>query len=316
MLTRQLIVQSAVLASLSDEQIAAIELLSKNDENTVIGQKIGELHGQYDSDILSVTGIKRNDGEKSYEYAKRVLNDFKNKLSSTDSLTAEIEKLKTEKTDLEAKLASGSQDAALKQQLTDANSRIEQMTTLLSSTKAEVDKTKKQYEQQINDIKVSHVFEQAVSGIKFKASIPESLHSILLDSAKSEILAKGKPDFVEENGKTKVVFRDANGVILSNPKNSLNPFTVSELLNESAALSSVIDFSNPKPGGGTQNPGGNGGNGGSSLVDISAAKTQVEADNMIRKHLMQNGITVDSPEYSDQSLKLRTENNVANLPIR
>ena len=39
-------------------------------------------------------------------------------------------------------------------------------------------------------------------------------------------------------------------------------------------------------------------------------------DKAIEAHLLANGLTRDSQEFADQSMQLRTENNVASLPIR
>ena len=82
MLTIEMLRQSSDLAGLTDNQLNAIAEMSRNDENTVIGTKIGALHGQYDTDILDITGIKKKDGEKSYDYAKRVLGEYKAKAES------------------------------------------------------------------------------------------------------------------------------------------------------------------------------------------------------------------------------------------
>ena len=57
MLTVDMLKQNGTLAGLTDEQLTAIATMSQNDENTVIGTKIGALHGQYDTDILGITGI-------------------------------------------------------------------------------------------------------------------------------------------------------------------------------------------------------------------------------------------------------------------
>ena len=63
MLTIEMLRQNASLTGLTDAQLTAIAEMSRNDENTVIGTKIGALHGQYDADILGITGLKKNDGE-------------------------------------------------------------------------------------------------------------------------------------------------------------------------------------------------------------------------------------------------------------
>ena len=314
MLTIDILKQNKALESLTQEQLNAIVTMSKNDEETVIGSKIGTLHGQYDTDIFSVTGIKKNDGEKSYDYAKRVLNEYKTKASSSETLTTEINALKTQKAELEKKISEGNTDAVLKQQLKDATTRITQMTQQLESEKTNYTKTISDLEKNIVDIKVDNVLTNALSGIKFKSNIPESVQTILINSAKAEVLAKGTPDFVD-NGKggKNLVFRNAAGEIIANPKNSLNPYTANELLLETS-LKDAIDFGKQQPGAGTIPPKPS--DEGSRIIDISTAKNQVEADDMIAKHLLSNGLTRDSREFGEQSIAIRNENKVSDLPLR
>ena len=59
-----------VLASLADEQLAAIVELSTNDEAVVIGQKIGALHGQYDADVKALTGVDKKSRRKKLRLCK------------------------------------------------------------------------------------------------------------------------------------------------------------------------------------------------------------------------------------------------------
>lgn len=79
------------------------------------------------------------------------------------------------------------------------------------------------------------------------------------------------------------------------------------------SIKDVIDTGKKQPGGGT---GPLGGGGGSSVLDLSGMRTQIEADKAIETYLLSNGITRDSAEFAEQSMQLRNENNVANLPIR
>src|SRR5574344_2857364 len=101
MLTVEMLQQNTQLSGLTVEQFNAIAEMSRNDENTVIGTKIGALHGQYDADIFGITGIKKKDGEKSYDYAKRVLNEYKTKAGSVKAIQAELTTTKAEVADLQ-----------------------------------------------------------------------------------------------------------------------------------------------------------------------------------------------------------------------
>ena len=158
MITIDMLNQNAALSALTDAQKAAIAELSKNDEATVIGTKIGALHGQYDADIFGISGIAKNAGEKSYDYAKRVLNDYKTKLDGTKTLSAQLEAQKKKVTELETKLAAGGSDEALKQQLKDAKHQVVQLQTQLTAKGEELDNAKKEYEAKEKNMQVGFAF--------------------------------------------------------------------------------------------------------------------------------------------------------------
>lgn len=314
MITIEMLNQSESLKGLTDAQKLAITTLSSNDEATVIGTKIGALHGQYDADILSISGISKADGEKTYDYLKRVLGDYKTKLDGTKTLSAQLEAQKKKVTELEAKLAAGGSDEAVKQQLKDARHQVTQLQTQLTTKTEELDKAKKDYEQKEKDLQVGFAFTNATAGIKFKADVSEPVKKILLAAAKDEILAKGTPDFIDDgNGGKKLVLRDAAGNTLNNPKNNLNPYTIEELVMETS-LKDVIDTGKQQPGGGTQpNPQSDHR---TVNLDLSTAKTQQEADVQIENYLLSTGLTRDNVEFGNKALEIRNENNVSDLPIR
>nr|DAQ56044.1 MAG TPA: minor structural protein [Caudoviricetes sp.] len=314
MITIEMLNQSESLKGLTDAQKLAITTLSSNDEATVIGTKIGALHGQYDADILSISGINKADGEKSYDYLKRVLGEYKTKLDGTKTLSAQLEAQKKKVTELETKLAAGGSDEVVKQQLKDARHQVTQLQTQLTAKTGELDRAKKDYEQKEKDLQVGFAFTNATAGIKFKADVSEPVKKILLAAAKDEILAKGTPDFIDDgNGGKKLVLRDAAGNTLNNPKNNLNPYTIEELVMETS-LKDVIDTGRQQPGGGTKpNPQHD------HLtvnLDLSTAKTQQEADIQIENYLLSTGLTRDNAEFGNKALEIRNENNVSDLPIR
>lgn len=315
MLTIEMLRQSSALTGLTDDQLNAIAEMSRNDENTVIGTKIGALHGQYDADILGITGIKKKDGEKSYDYAKRVLGEYKTKAESAKTIQTQLTAAQAQVAELQSKLEKGAGDETLKQQLKDAKAQVTQLQTQLQTKETEFNTKKAEFDKTIKDTHVDYAFQAATAGLKFKSGITEPIQKTLLNAAKAEVLAKGTPDFIEDGqGGKKLVIRGADGNILNNPKNNLNPYTVQELVMETS-LKDVIDTGRQQTGGGTGGFGsGSGGTGGT--LDLSGIKSQVEADKAIEAHLVANGLTRDSREFADQSMQLRTENNVASLPIR
>jgi hypothetical protein len=315
MLTIEMLRQSSALTGLTDDQLNAIAEMSRNDENTVIGTKIGALHGQYDADILGITGIKKKDGEKSYDYAKRVLGEYKTKAESVKTIQTQLTAAQAQVAELQSKLEKGAGDETLKQQLKDAKAQVTQLQTQLQTKETEFNTKKAEFDKTIKDTHVDYAFQAATAGLKFKSGITEPIQKTLLNAAKAEVLAKGTPDFIEDGqGGKKLVIRGADGNILNNPKNNLNPYTMQELVMETS-LKDVIDTGRQQTGGGTGGFGsGSGGAGGT--FDLSGIKSQVEADKAIEAHLLANGLTRDSQEFADRSMQLRTENNVASLPIR
>lgn len=315
MLTIEMLQQSSALTGLTDDQLNAIAEMSKNDENTVIGTKIGALHGQYDTDILGITGIEKKDGEKSYDYAKRVLGEYKTKAESAKTIQTQLTAAQAQVAELQSKLEKGTGDETLKQQLKDAKAQVTQLQTQLQTKETEFNTKKAEFDKTIKDTHVDYAFQAATAGLKFKSGITEPIQKTLLNAAKAEVLAKGTPDFIEDGqGGKKLVIRGADGNILNNPKNNLNPYTMQELVMETS-LKDVIDTGRRQAGGGTEDFGsGSGGAGGT--LDLSGIKSQVEADKAIEAYLLANGLTRDSQEFADQSMQLRTENDVASLPIR
>lgn len=311
-LTAELLRANAGLTGLTDEQVSAIVELSRNDENTVIGNRIGELHGQYDQDVLSVTGIAKRQDEKSYDYVKRVLGDYKAKAAGADELNAKITTLQTEIEGYKKTIAEGKGNEAVAQQLKDAQKQLKDTQDLFESKQKEwqdkYDTLNTQYQQS----QINAEFDKALQGIKFKSIYPESVQQTLIDSAKRTVLSTAKADWVEENGARKLVFRDASGNIMTNPENKLNPFTPAELLTRE--LKDVIDTGRQQRGTGTQ--GNQGGQGGSTYLDMTGITNQVDADDAINKHLMALGFTRGSKEFADEALKLRQENGVDKLPLQ
>ena len=315
MLTIEMLRQSTALTGLTEDQLNAIAEMSRNDENTVIGTKIGALHGQYDADILGITGIKKKDGEKSYDYAKRVLGEYKTKAESAKTIQTQLTAAQAQVADLQAKLEKNAGDETLRQQLKDAKAQVTQLQTQLQTKETEFNAKQAEFDKTIKNTHVDYAFQAATAGLKFKAGITEPIQKTLLNAAKAEVLAKGTPDFVDDGlGGKKLVIRGADGNILNNPKNNLNPYTIQELVMETS-LKDVIDTGRQQLGGGTGGHGsGTGGTGGT--LDLSGIKSQVEADKVIENYLLSNGLTRDSQEFADQSMQLRNENNVASLPIR
>ena len=314
MLTIEMLQQNSALSGLSEAQFAAIAEMSKNDENAVIGTKIGALHGQYDTDIFGITGVKKKDSEKSYDYAKRVLNEYKVKAESVKSIQKELDTAKQQVAELQLKLEKNAGNEELSQQLKDAKAQVTQLQSQLQAKETEFSSKKTEFETTLKKTHVDYAFQAATAGLKFKSGITEPIQKTLLNAAKAEILAKGTPDFIDDGqGGKKLIIRAADGNILNNPKNNLNPYTISELVMETS-LKDVIDTGRKQQGGGTSGFGN--GNNQNTQIDLTGVKTQIEADKVIESYLLANGLTRDSSEFGEKLTEIRNENSVAELPIR
>ena len=134
MLNKDIILQQEVLKDLTAEQVQAIETLSKNDENIVLGEKTGRDAQGIETDVLEATGIPKNQGEKYYDYMKRAFSDYKNQI---DTLSSTNDTLTTQLADGGGNKVSSSQLDAAKQELIDANTRIEAFNTQISNLESD-----------------------------------------------------------------------------------------------------------------------------------------------------------------------------------
>lgn len=313
MLKKEVIKANAVLSSLTDEQLAAIEQLSENDENAVIGQKVGEIHRQYDETILKATGVQRNGDEKSYVYLERAAAELKKGGETLPQLQQQIQTLTNEKKELEKQIASGNGDAALKTQLQNTQAELEQTKNQFTELQTKYQESEKGSADKLFGMRIDHELSQATTGLKFKPELPESATKVLLSQALDKIKANS-PDFIDDgNGGQRLVFRNKDGAVLNNPENKLNPYSASELLTKELRTMGVLDEGRKGAGGGTGNPGNPGGKG-QTVLDVSGARSKIEATETITKHLLGQGLTKGSEAFDTAMSEAWKENNVSELP--
>lgn len=290
--------------NITDEQLANLLTAVNNAEQAQLSRKIGELHGQYDADVTSVTGLAKNSGEKSYDFVKRVLGDYKTQLEAANAKV----------TSLEEKIAKGANNEQLKQELTDAKKLAEQVKGQLTEKEGELTRLKEEHAKELVNMRFDSEFSAAAAGLKFKTGISEAVQSALLQSAKREILAKGTVEIADVNGSKVVQMRDSNNEVLRNKGNAYNPYTVAELLKETS-IKDVLD-SGTTVGGSTVPPTGSGAGGQTVTLDFTNIRTQLEADTAIENYLLQQGFTRDQVEFGEKAFQLRQDNNVSALPMR
>ena len=315
-LTNELLNANAATAALTDEQKNAIVEMSKNDETAVIGQKTGEIYGGLDADILAASGIAKNGAEKTYDYANRGIGEIKGQAGNAAELQNQVSELTKEKARLESVIAKGGADAETKRQLDQTKADLANVTKQYTDLITEFDNAKSEHEKALFGLKIDGEFAKATTGIKFKADLPASVTSVLMQQAVAKV--KGmNPEYIDDGNGGKVLAFMENGTPKRNPENNLRPFTAAELIAAELKTMGVLEDGRKQTGAGSQ--GGQGGTGGGSkTVDISGATTQDQAHEIIAKQLMERGLINGSKEFNDAMAAAWKENRdvLKKLPIR
>jgi hypothetical protein len=224
--------------------------------------------------------------------------------------------LEKEKSRLESVIAKGGADAETKRALEQAKADLANVTKQYGDLKTEYDNAKAEHAKAMFMTKVDGEFAKATAGIKFKADLPASVTSVLLQQAVEKV--KGmNPEYIDDGNGGKVLAFMENGTPKRNPENNLRPFTAAELVSAELKTMGVIEDGRKQTGAGSQ--GGQGGNGGGSkTVDISGATSQDQAHEIIAKQLMERGLVNGSKEFNDAMAAAWKENHdvLKALPIR
>lgn len=302
-LTKEIIERA--VPGLTPEQYSTLADMSARDESNTIGTRIGEVYGQLDKDILDATGSGKAQGEKTYDYMKRVIGALK---ASADESGKKASKFEKELKD--AIERSGSMDELAKREAEKTRTLYEASLRRSEALEKQLEETKAAHEKEIAGIRVDGALERELGSVKFKDGVDAKAASALMAVAKSELSAMGTPTVVKsDNGLETLVFISQAGTMLLNEANSLKPYTARELLAKTS-VGGLIDFSGQSAGAGTgpvppaPQPGALG------------ARTQVDADEAIADMLSKRGLERGTEEYQDAYDDLWRRNNVSALPFK
>ena len=314
MITIEMLAADAALAGLTDEQKNAIALMSKNDEEVVIGNRFREVYNRLDESIAKETGIPRNGDEKTYNYLERAARTLAAKANSVDGLNTKIADLTKERDKLKQQVAEGG-DEATRKQLAQAQKDLEAVRTQYDTLKADFDKAKTDHAAELLGVQIDNVLAGAQAGLKFKAEFPQAATDTLLAQALTKI--KGmNPDFIDDGkGGKRLVFKGENGEIARDPENHLEPYTAEALLKKELRAMGILDEGRQATGAGTHQPQQQQQQGGAP-VDVSMARTQQEADNIIHNQLNAQGLVRGSKKYQEAYDAAWRDNNINTLPVK
>ena len=313
MITIEMLNTQQELSGLTDAQKQAIALLSKNDEEVVIGNRFREVYNRLDDTIARETGVARDGDEKTYNYLERAARELAAKANSVSGLNAKITELTNEKNRLQKAIDEGTQDENLKKQLSQAQKDLANVTEKFNTLKADYDKAQSDHATELLNIRIDNEITSATAGIKFKADLPETATKVLLQQAIAKV--KGlKHEFIDDGkgGKT-LQFKNTDDSVMRNAENSLLPYTAGELVTRELKAMGVLDEGRQQQGGGTAPKVVHTDNG--IVVDVTGAQTRTQATEMITQALLKQGLTNGSKEFQDAMTKAWEDNNVSALPM-
>jgi hypothetical protein len=206
-----------------DEDLTFLSNYSKEIEEKVIGPKVREIHDQYDKDVFSITGLKKEQTEKTYDFLKRVIGSYKTDAEKSRLLEKEIEDLKKNGGD--------------KKLLADLEAVRNQYKELEETKNKEITELRTEFDKH----KIKSEIMSSMSGMQFKKGIPEAAVKAYTDQVVNDLMATA----TYQEGK--LVFLKPDGTVLRNPHNALNPYTAKELIDEKTK--DIRDAGRQNPGG-------------------------------------------------------------------
>lgn len=315
MITVEMLQQQEALNGLTDAQREAIALLSKNDEDSVIGAKFREVYNRLDETIARETGVQRNGDEKTYNYLERAARELAGKANSVDGLNTKIHELTTERDRLKKTIEDGVVDEKVKKDLLQAQRDLQSITDQYNTLKASYDKQTADHAAELMNFRIDNELAAAKGGIKFKAELPQTATDVLMQQAVSKIKAL-KHEFIDDGkGGQRLVFKDANDAIMRNAEKQLEPITIGDLLTKELKAMGVLDEGRKATGGGTSAPQVHNTENG-IVIDLAGVRTQNEAQELIAQTLMKQGLTNGSKAFQEAMTKAWKDNNISSLPIR
>lgn len=297
MLDKETLLANEALATLTDEQVTAIETLSKNDESAVIGKRIGEIYRQMDETIAAATGIARNGDEKTYVYLERAAKEY---AEANKGDLKKIQDLEKEKARLEKALEESAPQES-ERKIRELRADLAEAKKQYAELSGKYDSMEKAHAGELAELRVDWALEQAASGCKLKEAFPESVRSMIRKGAIDSVKKSYTPSFDDEG---RLVFRDADGAVVVDKKNMLEPVTAAVLLENELKKMDALDDGKRKNGAGTR----------TVTIPSASYRTKSEALEEFRKIAADKGLIAGSYEHQAEIDRLCKENDYDKLP--
>lgn len=249
--------------------------------NQKIGDKTKEWYNQLDNDVLSVTGIQRNQDEKSYDYNKR----------AHQSNLEKIKQLELTNKELEAKLSSGDTDGVWKSKYENVESEYQKN---LKAKEEELNKLRGMTETFAKSQEIGKIFDPIKS--MFKKDLPGYFQTHQ-DHILNEVISKSK----QKDGNW-IMTKDGENELLDQ---NLAPIKVEDYLKQQ--FKDVFDEKRTQNGTGT---------GQDQNFETENGKVIVPADldtrAKIQEYLATRGLVLGTKEYHE-AYKTAVEQNKPKL---
>ena len=303
MLNKDIILQQEVLKDLTAEQVQAIETLSKNDENIVLGEKTGRDAQGIETDVLEATGIPKNQGEKYYDYMKRAFADYKNQI---DTLSSTNDTLTTQLADGGGNKVSSSQLDAAKQELIDANTRIEAFNTQISNLESDFAAQLAERDKASLMLGLKSEISGATAGLKPKSGYGEDEFLDIVQMKTDRLLQTHEVENIGTATEPIYQWRDKAGKLLVNPQNANNPYSTKELIMRE--VGNYVDAGKKSTGTGVKGAE-------SRTQSLGSASTKDEARIAIEADLASRGIAKGGDKYQAAFAEMYNTPEVKALPM-
>lgn len=247
-------------------------------EKSKIDPRVNEIYSQLDKDILTVTGVKKEGSEKTYDYLKRVVSPIVNEVK-----------------DLKKQIADGldkNGDELTKQQLKQLQDKLDKKETEL--TQLQESKTK-----EVSQLKQQHAIDKALLGknIVVPSTVGDDKKSAYLNARREFIADQFQKKFtaVEQDGK--VVYKKGETIVLNTKTNQ--PMTAEEIILDEFSY----EFETQK---GPAGAGGSGGGSGSG----TAEEAEVTDKTTLYAYLAKKGLVVGAADWQKEAERIAKDKNI------
>lgn len=172
----------------------------------------GKLHQKYDDDFYALTGKRKPDGMRTFDF-------IKSEWMTVAERAQKADELQRERSELEQKIKEGSTDKKLVADLEQVRREYE---SLKSESEQKMQKMQSEYQRD----KIRNEILKARSELTFNDKIPDAAREALIERVVDSLV--GKAEFRD----SKLYFLNDEGDPMRNKNNALNPYTAKELLSE------------------------------------------------------------------------------------